>query len=88
MFVQISTDNQIKSDAESNARLEEQVRTAKGLHLYYRYTGARAMRNTVKVKFHGEPLAIDVRAEGGYVVGPGSVHPTGFVYTREGNGWR
>jgi len=27
MFVQISTDNQIKSDAESNARLEEQVRT-------------------------------------------------------------
>jgi hypothetical protein len=27
MFVQISTDNQIKSDAESNARLEEQIRT-------------------------------------------------------------
>ena len=27
MFVQISTDNQIKSDAESNARLEAQVRT-------------------------------------------------------------
>ena len=26
MFVQISTDNQIKSDAESNARLEERVR--------------------------------------------------------------
>jgi ribosome-associated translation inhibitor RaiA len=26
MFVRISTDNQIRSDAESNARLEEQVR--------------------------------------------------------------
>jgi predicted component of type VI protein secretion system len=26
LFVQISTDNQIKSDAESNARLEERVR--------------------------------------------------------------
>ena len=26
MFVQISTDNQIKSDAEANARLEERVR--------------------------------------------------------------
>lgn len=26
MFVQISTDNQIKSDAEANARLEEKVR--------------------------------------------------------------
>ena len=26
MFVQISTDNQIKSDAESHARLEERVR--------------------------------------------------------------
>ncbi len=27
MFVQISTDNQIKSDAEANARIEERVRT-------------------------------------------------------------
>jgi len=27
MFVQISTDNQIKSDAEANARLEERVRS-------------------------------------------------------------
>lgn len=27
MFVQISTDNHIKSDAEANARLEERVRT-------------------------------------------------------------
>ena len=26
MFVQISTDNQLKSDAEANARLEEKVR--------------------------------------------------------------
>ena len=28
MFVQISTDNQIKSDADANARLEERVRTS------------------------------------------------------------
>jgi hypothetical protein len=64
------------------------VRTAKGMHLYYPYSGARPMRNKCRVRYQGESLEIDFRAEGGYVVGPGSVHPTGHIYTREGDGWR
>jgi hypothetical protein len=45
------------------------------------------MRNKVRVRFDGRPLDIDFRADGGYVVGPGSVHESGFVYIREGDGW-
>jgi putative DNA primase/helicase len=64
------------------------VKTAKGKHFYYPYSGDRPLRNTVRVKYQGEALDIDVRAEGGYVVAPGSVHPSGFVYTAEGEGFR
>jgi hypothetical protein len=64
------------------------VRTAKGQHWYYPYSGERPMRNKARVKYQGEPLDIDIRATGGYVVGPGSTHPNGHIYTREGRGWR
>jgi putative DNA primase/helicase len=63
------------------------VRTSKGLHCYYPFSGERPMRNKCRVRFEGRQLEIDVRAEGGYVVGPGSIHPNGHVYTREGRGW-
>ena len=46
------------------------------------------MRNKCRVKYQGETLDIDIRADGGYVVAPGSVHPNGHIYTREGRGWR
>jgi putative DNA primase/helicase len=63
------------------------VRTAKGVHLYYAYTGKAPIRNKVRATFAGKQLEIDVRGEGGYVVGPGSVHESGHIYTREGAGW-
>jgi hypothetical protein len=63
------------------------VRTSKGLHLYFPYTGDRPIKNRVRVKVDGQPLEIDLRGDGGFVVGPGSVHPSGFIYTREGSGW-
>ena len=63
------------------------VRTSKGLHLYYPYSGDRPMRNKCRVRFDGRQLEIDIRADGGYVVGPSSVHPSGHIYTREGAGW-
>jgi hypothetical protein len=63
------------------------VRTARGLHCYYPYSGARPMRNKTRIQWQGETLELDIRAEGGYVVGPGSVHESGHVYTREGAGW-
>ncbi len=64
------------------------VRTAKGVHQYYPFSGERPMRNKVGVRYDGRQLDIDIRADGGYVVGPGSVHPNGHIYVREGNGWR
>ena len=85
-------------DADSEAALawadeklppcDLRVRTAKGVHLYYPYSGDRPLRNKVRVKYQGEALELDFRAEGGYVMGPGSVHPNGHIYTREGRGWR
>ena len=46
------------------------VRTSKGLHLYYPYSGSRRIRNKVRVEVRGEVLDIDIRGDGGYVVGP------------------
>jgi putative DNA primase/helicase len=64
------------------------VRTAKGLHLYYPLSADSTMKNKTRIKVgSGGRIGIDVRAQGGYVVGPGSVHPCGAVYTREGAGW-
>ena len=51
------------------------VRTGKGRHYYYRYP-ADEIGNRVRV---GD-VALDVRGEGGYVVGPGSLHPSGEFY--------
>ena len=63
------------------------VRTAKGLHLYIPYEGKRPIRNKARITVGGKTLELDVRGEGGYVVGPGSIHPNGHVYVREGSGW-
>jgi putative DNA primase/helicase len=51
------------------------VKTGKGRHLYFRCDGAR-IGNSVKRLANG----IDVRGDGGYVVGAGSVHSSGAVY--------
>ena len=40
------------------------------------------MRNKVRVKFDGRQLDIDFRADGGYVVAPGSVHHSQFAGLR------
>jgi hypothetical protein len=54
------------------------ARTRKGWHLYFRRP-ADGSRNGVR---RGE-AALDVRGDGGYVVAPPSVHPTGFEYRWE-----
>lgn len=50
------------------------VTTGKGRHFYYRANGTPVRNGVRKVP------GIDVRAEGGYVVGPGSTHTTGARY--------
>jgi len=66
---------------------EMRVKTAKGVHLYYPCSDDAPWRNKARVSWNGRPLELDVRANGGYVVAPGSVHPSGFVYAREGSAW-
>jgi Bifunctional DNA primase/polymerase, N-terminal len=53
-----------------------EVKTGKGRHLYFRYPD-----NVAKVKSvaHKE-TGLDVRADGGYVVGPPSIHASGHRY--------
>jgi putative DNA primase/helicase len=51
------------------------VITAKGRHLYFKTNGV-LLGNSVGKLGPG----IDVRGDGGYVVGAGSVHPSGHVY--------
>jgi Bifunctional DNA primase/polymerase, N-terminal len=54
------------------------VTTAKGRHYYFRARPDRQLTNTEGAF---TDYAINVRGHGGFVVGPGSVHKTGVVYT-------
>jgi putative DNA primase/helicase len=58
------------------------VRTAKGAHLWFAHPGDRRP-NRARVGGVG----LDVRADGGYVVCPPSVHPSGCTYTWERSPW-
>jgi hypothetical protein len=51
------------------------VKTGKGRHLYFRYAGGRVGNSAGRL---GE--GIDVRGDSGYVVGAGSLHPSGAMY--------
>lgn len=51
------------------------VSTGRGKHLYYKSPIFEVRNGAGKLAEH-----VDVRGEGGYVVGPGSVHPDGQIY--------
>jgi putative DNA primase/helicase len=51
-----------------------------GWHLYFRWPEGRALRNRARIKLDGQQTGLDVRAEGGYVVLPPSIHPNGARY--------
>ncbi|MEM1133447.1 MAG: bifunctional DNA primase/polymerase [Pseudomonadota bacterium] len=53
-------------------------RTSNGRHYLFKYPPVE-VRNKVRIK--GVPL--DVRGEGGFIVGPGSKHPDGTIYRWE-----
>lgn len=55
------------------------TRTGNGKHYFYRHPGVPIKNN---VKLGG--MALDVRGDGGYVVAPGSIHPSGSPYEEEG----
>lgn len=51
------------------------VKTTNGYHYFFFHNG-EPIRNSAS----GLGVGLDIRGEGGYVVGPGSVHPSGSVY--------
>jgi putative DNA primase/helicase len=53
--------------------------SSRGRHFYLRYPGDRTIGNRTRV----DGLPIDVRGDGGYIVAPPSVHPSGAVYQWE-----
>ncbi len=53
------------------------VRTGKGQHVYFRHPGYKITNRA------GFLPGMDIRGDGGYIVGPGSLHPSGAVYAWE-----
>jgi hypothetical protein len=61
------------------------TRTGKGgTHRFYKHPGIK-VRNKARVRTGDGRLQLDVRADGGYVVAPGSVHASGAIYERLGS---
>ena len=60
------------------------VRTGRGLHCYYRHPGV-SISNKARLRTKDGRLQLDVRGDGGYVIGPGSLHESGHRYAAEGD---
>jgi len=58
------------------------VKTGKGYHVYYKSNGSTETRS-LKIKRNGETEIHHLKGDGGYVIGPGSIHPSGKSYTSE-----
>lgn len=53
------------------------VRSGKGRHVYFRHPGCKTTNRA------GFLPGMDIRGDGGYIVGPGSIHPSGALYAWE-----
>lgn len=58
--------------------LTPRMRTARGSHLYFQRPSL-SLRNSTKIA----GLKLDFRGDGGYVIGAGSIHPSGALYEWE-----
>ena len=57
------------------------VRSNKGLHFYFKHTPAsESLKKNVQLKDEHGSVLCDVKVHNGYVVGPGSIHPSGKRY--------
>lgn len=54
------------------------VATASGRHVYFRMDSPDGNRKLARI---GKTVIVETRGEGGYVLAPPSVHPSGHVYT-------
>jgi len=58
------------------------VKSGKGYHVYYKSNGSTETRS-VKIKRNDKTEIHHLKGDGGYVIGPGSIHPSGRTYTTE-----
>ena len=77
-IVVVDTDN---DDAEAYARQHGiphtlTVKTSKGRHRYYKHPGGKVSNRTALNGIKG----LDIRGDGGYVIAPPSIHPSGVAY--------
>jgi len=77
VVVDFDSDEAVRWARENNLLETLCVETARGLHAYYRYPQNRTIQNTVNLN----NMKIDIRADGGYVIAPPSIHITGMEYT-------
>ena len=54
--------------------------TGKGLHKFYRHPGHPVGNRARVTTSEGTTLQLDIRGDGGYVLAPGSLHPSGARY--------
>jgi len=73
--------------AWANTQLPEtpwRTATAKGVHLWYQHP-AIPIPNRVRLPGDTGVLPVDVRGDGGFVIGPGSLHASGVWYRARGD---
>jgi putative DNA primase/helicase len=57
------------------------VKSGKGLHFYFKHNAAsQSLKKNIQLKDELDKVLCDVKVHNGYVVGPGSIHPTGTPY--------
>ena len=56
------------------------VTSGGGFHVYFAWPEGRELGNRARITVDGQRTGLDCRADGGYVVLPPSVHPSGSVY--------
>lgn len=75
-FIVLDLDNETAIDEAARLGLPPTwaSQTSKGLHVFFRHPG-QDVRNRVRLL-----AGMDIRADGGYIVAPPSIHPSGAVY--------
>jgi len=75
VVIDIDTTDAVRNVKARGLTLAPHVRTSKGWHVYYAADPDRPLQSRV-----GLLPGVDIRAQGGYVVAPPSVHPSGRRY--------